>query len=34
MKTYQESGGIVPRILDLRTRRCGQLHAPAALPER
>jgi hypothetical protein len=26
------SGGIAPRILDLGTRRSGQLHVPVALP--
>jgi hypothetical protein len=31
MKTYW-GGGIAPRILYLGTRRCGQLHAPTALP--
>jgi hypothetical protein len=34
MKTYWESGCIVPRILDIGTRLevSGQLHALAALP--
>jgi hypothetical protein len=32
MKTYWESGGIAPLILNLETRwRCSRLHAPAGL---
>jgi hypothetical protein len=36
MKTYCGSGGIAPRILGRRYQMevSGQLHAPAALPER
>jgi len=35
LKTYWGSGGTAPRILELGIRwRCGQLHVPAALPQR